>query len=174
VRFLTALLPLLVLFLAVTAVAEPTLPPGYVEEPEVPPEDPLPPPPAEFPMAPLGPVVNAPDPHTLLKECKESTFTDCFRLWQPPPPPPEEEKKEARQSPSPPDPSQPRQPAVGGPLTGPPPAPNPEADQATYEALVKALKETGVDKNILMLEPPKDGSATLQIDPKQTKTAPKK
>lgn len=174
VRFLTALLPLL--FLADLAVAaEPALPPGYVEEVETPPEDPLPPVPEEFPLAPLGPVVTAPDPHTLLKECKESTFTDCFRLWQPPPPPPEEEKKEARQTPpSPPDPKEPRQPAVGGPLTGPPPAPNPEADQATYEALVRAMKETGLDQKILVPEPPKDGSTTLQLDPKPNKTAPKK
>ena len=171
-RLLTALVPLLLMTGGAVA-AEPALPPGYVEEVENPPEDPLPPVPEEFPLAPLGPVVTAPDPHTLLKECKEATFTDCFRLWQPPPPPPEEEKKAARQSPLPPDPNEPRQPAVGGPLTGTPPAPNPEADQATYEALIKALKETGVDKNILMPEPPKDGSTTLQLDPKPNRTAPK-
>jgi hypothetical protein len=171
-RLLIALLPLG--FLAIAAAAEPALPPGYVEEPETPPEDPLPKPPEEFPPAPVGPVVTAPDAHDLLKACKELTFTDCFRLWKPPPPPPEEEKKEAKKVPLPLDPKTPRKPAEGGPLTGPPPLPNPEADQATYNALVRALKETGLEGKVLMPEPPKDGSTTLQLDPKSNKTAPKK
>lgn len=172
-RLLIALLP--VLLLSVTAAAEPALPPGYVEEPENPPEDPLPPMPEDFPPAPIGPIVTAPDPRSLLKECKEPSFTDCFRLWRPPPPPPEDERKEARQAPLPLDPKKvPRKPVEPGPLVGSPPAPNPAADQETYEALVKALKETGLQGKVLIPEPPRDGSTILELDPKQTKTAPKK
>lgn len=158
------------LLLASPAAAQPALPPGYVEEPDVPPEDPLPSPPAELPLAPIGPVVTAPDARDLLRECKEASFTDCFRLWQPPAPPPEPEKKEAKATPPPPppppDPNAPRQPAQGGPLSGPPPAPKPEADRATYEALVKALKESGLEGKIVMPPPPKDGGTVLQVDPR--------
>lgn len=151
----------------------PILPPGYVEEPDNPPEDPLPPPPRELPVAPSGPVVAAPDPADLLKACREQAFTDCFRLWQPPPPPPPppepEPKAEAKANPppaGPPDPKAPREPAKGGPLTGPPPAPQPEADKQTFDALVKALKDSGLDGKVMVGDPPKDGSATLKLDSK--------
>lgn len=170
---LAALMPAVFLASAAVAAADPVLPPGYVEEPEVPPEDPLPPMPDDFPPAPVGPVVTAPDARELLKECKEASFTDCFRLWRPPPPPPEEETKEARQSPLPFDVKIPPRKPDPGPLVGTPPAPNPAADQATYESLVKALKETGLEGKVLIPEPPKDGSTILELDPKQ-KTAPKK
>ncbi|WP_448204793.1 hypothetical protein [Azospirillum sp. sgz302134] len=180
-RLLIALLPLGLLALdastVAAAVAEPNaLPPGYVEEPEVPPEDKLPPMPEEFPPAPTTPVFTAPDARSLLAECKKDTsFTDCFRLWRPPPPPPKEEKKQAKQTPPLPlDPKLPRKPAEGGPLTGPPTPPNPAADRATYDSLVKALQETGLEGKVLMTEPPKDGTTTMQLDPKSNKTAPKK
>ncbi len=172
VRVLTVLLAFLLLP-GTAAAVEPALPPGYVEEVENPPEDPLPPPPAELPAAPVGPVVTAPDAQELLKACEQATFTDCFRLWRPPPPPPEEEPRQALQAPSPPAPGEPRLPAVGGPLVGTPPPPDAAADRATYDALLRALKETGLDGTILMPDPPKDGSATMQLDPKPNRTAPK-
>lgn len=172
-RLLHILLPALILAAAAGAAADPVLPPGYVEEPEVAPEDPLPPMPDEFPPAPVGPVMTAPDAHGLLKACKEATFTDCFRLWRPPPLPPEDETREARQAPLPFDARIPRRKPEPGPLVGTPPAPDPAADQATYEALVRALKETGLEGKVLIPEPPKEGSTILELDPKQ-KTAPKK
>ncbi|HEY0836482.1 MAG TPA: hypothetical protein VGE72_21415 [Azospirillum sp.] len=144
---------------------------------DAPPEPPLPPTPTELPYAPVGPVVTAPDPAGLLKECKEAEFIDCFRGWKPPPPPPPEDpKKEAAKAdgpPLPPDPKAPREPAQpGGNYGGVPPAPNPEADQATYEALVKALKDSGLQDKV-KLPPPKDGSTTIQLEPPNRK-APSK
>lgn len=169
-----ALTVLTALLLLTSPVAAEPLPPGYVEEPDVPPEDPLPEPPAELPLAPIGPVVTAPDARDLLKACKEVSFTDCFRLWQPPPPPPGPERKEAKAPPPPPpaDPNAPRQPARGGPLSGPPPAPNPASERATYDALVKALKESGLEGTIVMPPPPKDGGTILEVDPRARKTRP--
>ncbi len=170
-----ALLSLAFLAFAGTAAAvERVLPPGFVEEPPVAPEDPLPPEPAEFPPAPFSPLVVAPDPKELLKACKEATFTDGFRLWRPPPPTPKEEAREARDVPqAPPDPNAPRKPPEPGPLTGTPPAPNPAADQATYDALVKALKDSGLDGKVMLPEPPKDGGTVLRLDPRSNKAVPK-
>ena len=156
------------------------LPPGYVEEPEEPPEDPLPPPPREFSIAPTNPAVEAPDAAGLLKECKQQTFTDCFRLWQPPPPPPEPEPETdtARTTPpGPPDPTLPREPAQGGPVPPPPANPAKEAasaaaDKATFDALAKALKESGLDGKVLLTNPTADGP-TLKLDSKPNKTSPK-
>lgn len=143
---------------------------------DVPPEPPLPPTPTEMPHAPVGPVVTAPDPAALLKECKDAAFIDCFREWKPPPPP-EEPKKEAAkagESSAPPGPKGPREPAQpGGTYGGAPPAANPEADQATYEALVKALKDSGLQGKVMLPTPPKDGSTTLQLEPPNRK-APSK
>jgi len=147
------------------------------EASDVPPEPPLPPTPTEMPQAPVGPVVTAPDPAALLKECKDAAFIDCFRDWKPPPPPPEEPKKDtarAGEPPRPPDPKAPREPAQpGGNYGGVPPAANPEADQATYNALVKALKEAGLQGKVTLPTPPKDGSTTLQIEPPNKKAPPK-
>ena len=167
-------LPLILAF-AQTMAAEPLrygmpLPPGYVEEPAVPPEDPLPPPPKPLPLAPDEPLVVAPDAAELLKDCKQQTFTDCFRLWQPPPPPPEPEKETAGPPPPPPppDPKAPRQPAQGGPVPPPPPDPAKEAaaaaaDRATFDALSKALKDSGLDGRVLLTDP-KGGDPTLKLD----------
>ncbi len=158
------------------------LPPGYVEEPDEPPEDPLPPPPREFQIAPTDPLVEAPDAAELLKACKEPTFTDCFRLWQPPPPPPPEPEPEkdtaGRPPPGPPDPKAPREPAQGGPVPPPPPNPAKEAataaeDKATFDALAKALKDSGLDGKVLLTNPTGDGP-TLKLDSKPAKAAPKK
>ncbi|AWK88005.1 hypothetical protein DEW08_13100 [Azospirillum thermophilum] len=158
------------------------LPPGYVEELENPPEDPLPPAPQDVPPAPAEPVVLAPDAVEILKDCKLPTFTDCFRTWRPPPPPPEPEAppetKEAKTAPpppppGPPDPTAPREPAKGGPPPAPPPAPQPEADRATYDALARALKESGLDGKVLLGDPPSDGSATLRLDSKSAKPGQK-
>lgn len=173
-RVLTLLLPLgLLAFAGAAASAEPVLPPGFVEEPPTAPEDTLPPEPAEFPPAPFSPLVVAPDPRELLKACKEASFTDCFRLWRPPPPPPEE-TREARDGPAPPiDPNAPRKPPEPGPLVGTPPAPNPAADQATYDALLKALKDSGLDGKVMLPDPPKDGGTVLRLDPRSNKAAPK-
>ncbi|MFD1624411.1 hypothetical protein [Azospirillum griseum] len=160
-------------------------PPGYVEEPENPPEDPLPPLPRELEIAPSEPVHEAPDAAELLKACKEQTFTDCFRLWRPPPPPPppppepEPDPSVARSAPpSPSDPKAPREPAKGGPVPPPPSnaardAAAAEADKATFDALAKALKETGLDGKVLLTNPAGDGP-TLQLDSKPTKAPPKK
>ena len=141
------------------------------------PEPPLPRPPAEMPLAPPGPVVLGPDPHELLvDQCKDQQFVDCFKNWRPPappPPPPEPEKKEAKatEPPTPPDPNAPRDPAAGGPLVGPPPTPQPEADQATYEALVKAMKEAGLEGKVGMPNPPQGGSSTMELAPAKAATA---
>lgn len=169
------LIPALPLILAITqpVAAEPVrygmpLPPGYVEEPAVPPEDPLPPPPKPLPLAPDEPLVVAPDAAELLKDCKQQAFTDCFRMWQPPPPPPEPEKDTASAPPPPPDPKAPRQPAQGGPVPPPPPDPAKEAaaaaaDRATFDALSKALKESGLDGRVLLTDP-KGGDPVLKLD----------
>ncbi|CAO3422598.1 hypothetical protein [Azospirillum endophyticum] len=160
------------------------LPPGYVEEPEVPPEDPLPLPPKPFPLVPDEPLVVAPDAAGLLKECKQPAFTDCFRLWQPPPPPPPEPEKEtagAPAAPSPLDPANPkapREPAQGGPV--PPPSPDPAkaaaaaaADRATFDALSKALKDSGLDGRVLLTDP-KGGDPVLKLDAAPGKPAAKR
>lgn len=171
-------LPVLLAFAAVPmAWAEPLppgapLPPGYVEEPEVPPEDPLPPPPEPLPVAPDEPVIVAPDAVELLKECKQPVFTDCFRLWQPPPPPPappEPEKDTAGPAPpAPPDPRAPREPAQGGPVPPRPSDPGKEAaaaaaDRATLDALSKALKDSGLGDKVLLTNPA-GGDPTLKLD----------
>ncbi len=158
------------------------LPPGYVEEPDEPPEDPLPPLPREFQIAPTDPLFEAPDAAELLKACKEPTFTDCFRLWQPPPPPPPEPEPEkdtaGRPPPGPPDPKAPREPAQGGPVPPPPPNPAKEAataaeDKATFDALAKALKDSGLDGKVLLTNPTGDGP-TLKLDSKPSKAPPPK
>ena len=180
------LIPALPLFVALVqpVAAEPVrygmpLPPGYVEEPAVPPEDPLPPPPKPLPLAPDEPLVVAPDAAELLKDCKQQAFTDCFRLWQPPPPPPpppEPEKETAGPPPlpPPPDPKAPREPAQGGPVPPPPPDPAKEAaaaaaDRATFDALSKALKDSGLDGRVLLTDP-KGGDPTLKLDSVPGKT----
>ncbi|ANC91345.1 hypothetical protein A6A40_05180 [Azospirillum humicireducens] len=183
---LLAALPLL-LALAQPSAAQPLrpgthLPPGYVEEPDVPPEDPLPPLPQPLPVAPDEPLVIAPDAVELLKECKQPAFTDCFRLWQPPPPPPEPEKETAGPPPPPPpppriDPNAPRQPAQGGPVP-PPPADQAKeaaaaaADRATLDALSKALKDSGLDGKVLLTNPG-DGDPTLKLDSQPGRPAAK-
>ncbi|MBP2298454.1 hypothetical protein [Azospirillum picis] len=144
------------------------LPPGYVEEPDFPPEDPLPPPPEPLPVAPDMPVVVAPDAVDLLKECKQAAFTDCFRLWQPPPPPPEPEKQAGGPPipPPPADPHAPREPAVGGPVPPTDPAKTEataKADRATLDALTKALKDSGLDGKVLLTNP-SGGDPTLKLD----------
>ncbi|CAO3400488.1 hypothetical protein [Azospirillum palustre] len=170
-------LPLLLAFVQPLA-AEPLrpgmpLPPGYVEEPETPPEDPLPPPPKPLSVAPDEPQVVAPDAAGLLKDCKQQTFTDCFRLWQPPPPPPpppepEKDTAAAPPPPPPPDPKAPRQPAQGGPVPPPPADAAKEAaaaaaDRATFDALSKALKDSGLDGKVLLTDP-KGGDPLLKLD----------
>ncbi|WP_042704350.1 hypothetical protein [Azospirillum sp. B506] len=172
--FMMPALPLLLAF-AQPLAAEPLrpgtpLPPGYVEEPETPPEDPLPPPPKPLSVAPDEPQVVAPDAAELLKECKQPAFTDCFRLWQPPPPPPEPEKDTAGPPPAPlpPDPKAPREPAQGGPVPPPPPDPAKEAaaaaaDRATFDALSKALKDSGLGGKVLLSDP-KGGDPVLKLD----------
>lgn len=137
------------------------------QEVEVPPEDPLPPPPPELAVAPVQPVVVAPDARDLLIQCADPTFTDCFRNWRPPPPPPppppaKDGKRDTAAAP--PDPNTPVKPAEPG---GADPAPKPPvpdaatqaakdaADRATYEALVRAVKETGLEGKIVLPEPPK-------------------
>ncbi|QCG98729.1 hypothetical protein E6C67_34450 [Azospirillum sp. TSA2s] len=182
--FPALLIPALPLLLAVaqSVAAEPVrygmpLPPGFVEEPAVPPEDPLPPPPKPLPLAPDEPLVVAPDAAELLKDCKQQAFTDCFRLWQPPPPPPPEPEKETAGTPPPPpppDPKAPREPAQGGPVPPPPPDAAKEAaaaaaDRATFDALSKALKDSGLDGRVLLTDP-KGGDPTLKLDSVPGKT----
>ena len=53
-------------------------------------------------------------------------------------------------------------------MVGPPPTPQPDADQATYDALVKAMKEAGLEGKLPMPDPPKDGSTTMQLGPATT------
>lgn len=172
------LIPALPLLLALVQplAAEPLppglpLPPGYVEEPEVPPEDPLPPPPKPLPVVPDEPLIVAPDAAELLKDCKQQAFTDCFRLWQPPPPPPPEPETETAgppPPPPPPDPKAPRLPAQGGPVPAPPSDSAKEAaaaaaDRATFDALSKALKDSGLDGKVLLTDP-KGGDPVLKLD----------
>ncbi|WP_431856389.1 hypothetical protein [Azospirillum sp.] len=156
---------LLALLLLLTTV------PAFAQDADDSPEPPLPKAPPEMPLASAAPIVLGPDPRELLVEqCKDEDFVECFKKWRPPPPPappPEPEKKEAKaaEPPAPPDPNAPREPAVGGPLVGPPPEPNPAADQATYDALVKAMKEAGLDGKVTLPGPPQDGSATMELAP---------
>lgn len=143
--------------------------PAFAQDPEVVPEDPLPPPPPELPIAPVGPVATAPDARDLLKECDEEAFTDCFRLWRPPPPPEPEPPSSEPASTAGIPPGAPREPAVGGAASTPgPPPPAPTAeDQATYDALVRAMKETGLDGKILLPPPPLGGAAPPAAQPPQ-------
>lgn len=155
--------PVVLLAVALCAAA-----PAFAQDPEVVPEDPLPPPPAQLPLAPVGPVATAPDARDLLKECGEESFTDCFRLWRPPPPPEPE-------PPSPPaatagiPPGAPREPAVGSAASTPgPPPPGPTAeDQATYDALVRAVREAGLENRILLPPPPLGTDASPSATPLQ-------
>ncbi|MEI6986010.1 MAG: hypothetical protein WCK65_07775, partial [Rhodospirillaceae bacterium] len=47
----------------------------------------------------------------------------------------------------------------------PPPAPIDEADIKTYEALVRAIKEQGLEDRVIISGPPKDGSVNLEFVP---------
>lgn len=142
------------------------------EDDEAAPEPFLPRPPQPFPLVPLEPVVLAPDARDLLKACTEPSFIDCFREWEPPPPPPEPEKVPPP-PPSPPKPGEPRGPAEpGGATGGKPPPPQPEADLATYEALVRAIREVGLEGKVRLPDPPKEGSTTMTLD--SQKKAPAK
>ncbi|WP_051340568.1 hypothetical protein [Azospirillum halopraeferens] len=150
------------------------VPGGFAGDPDAdlpPPEAPLPPPPPRLPVAPPTPVVLAPDARDLLGACREPTFTDCFRLWEPPPPPPPPPPPAAA---APPAPGTPRQPAEPGGLTGgTPPAPDPAADRATYDALVRAIRDAGLDGKILLPEPPADGNALMKLNPSASPNANK-
>lgn len=145
---------------------------GVGEDEEQAPEPFLPRPPQPLAVVPLGPVVQAPDARDLLKSCTQPSFIDCFREWQPPPPPPEPEKLPPP-PPSPPKPGEPRGPAEpGGATGGKPPPPNPEADLATYDALVRAIREVGLEGKVNVPTPPKQGSTTMTLD--SQKKAPAK
>lgn len=162
--------------------------PGF-EDIANPPEDPMPPVPQELRRAPSGPEYAAPTPQELLKDCPDKDFVVCMQKWRPPPPPPpppeppqltEEEKKAAEErqrkeeeearrkaAANPPPPGAPREPAVGGPLVGQPPPPNPQADKATLDALSKALKDSGLADKIRLPDAPVDGSVELKMDDKK-------
>lgn len=227
-------------------VEEPVLPPGYVEEPDFPPEGPLPATPGVLAVAPIGPLVRAPDARDLLMDCIDMNFTDCFRLWRPPPPrepdygigseqggsgegdgtgtraaigsDPTQGPANPRQdgfspgtgrgqpkpaAPAPDDaaptipegtgnvnetyrtgvikpgektdgkppplgpktagntPSGQRQPARGGPLVGEPPPRDTAADRQTYDALMRALKDVGLQDKLQLPPPDADGTTTL-------------
>lgn len=103
------------------------------------------------------PTPEGPEARDVVKGCREKLFVDCFRLWQPPEPP--EPPPEPLDPPPPPPPGNNRppdsmeSPSGGGtdmPPLLPPTPPNP--DQATYEALMKAIDELGL-KNRLLLGP---------------------
>lgn len=146
---------------AVPAAAVPTV------ELDRPPEDPLPLPPPPPTYAPASPVVMAPDVPDLLRDCAaETTFIDCIRQWQPPPPPPPPAPRPAR-TPPPAPADAPRAPAEPGAAstTPPPRPPEPQADRATYEALVNAVREAGLEGKILLPDPPTDGNTVLKLDP---------
>lgn len=164
-------------------------------DPEKPPEDPLPAPPPPLGVATEGPSVKAPDARNLLTKCqKDESFTECFRDWQPPPPPPPPPESPATAStgdtagppggpkekppegtkgdaPKPDDPkpdkAEPTKPA-------PPPQPDKAADQATYDALVKAIHENGLDGKVLLPDPPKEGNTTMQVTPSAKPEPPRK
>jgi len=154
-----------------------------LEEPAVPPEGQPPPRAPNLGVAAPDPKHLAPDPHGLLTSCDNPVFTECFKNWRPPPPPPEPEKPppgEMKSGPEgggasapgpkppapPPDaanpPAKPPEPGFG---TGSPPPPNPTADKATYDALVDAIRESGLEGKVLLPEPPKDGNTTLELAP---------
>lgn len=154
-----------------------------LEEPSVPPEGPPPPRAPDLGAASTDPEHLAPDPLGLLTSCDDPVFTECFKKWRPPPPPPEPEKPppvEANpetggasappaprpEAPPPPDaPKPPEKPPEPGFGTGSPPPPNPTADKATYDALVDAIRESGLEGKVLLPEPPKDGNTTLELAP---------
>ena len=172
VRVPAILLPLLLATPPVLAVGQYSPPPGLVEELDVPPEEPLPPEPQELPVAPIGPVVTAPDAHGVVTSCEEAAFTDCFRLWRPPVPPTEKAKADARNAAA----AASRQLAVGGALDALPPSALPsaavQADQATYEALMRALKDTGLEGKILVSDPRAADAASPSQNKPQNKPVP--
>ncbi len=158
------------------------------------PEPPRPKPPAAMAVAPSGPVVTGPDAHALLTEqCdKEEDFVNCFKTWRPSTPeerdakkkeaeatasadskkkdgeaalPPNSGIKEAKADSVVPESGTPATPASA--LVGPAPKPNPQADQASYDALLKALGDSGIEGGgkVLLGNPPQDGSATLELKP---------
>jgi hypothetical protein len=129
--------------------------------------------PPEIRAAPEKPVVEAPDARGLLESCKEPVFTDCFRLWRPPVPDPPAPPGSAKgpgggkggdtppgSAPPGGDPPPPPPPYV-------PPPPRPDLDEADYNALLKAMKEAGVDQKSVVVTPPKDGSSVITLEPKQ-------
>lgn len=149
-------------------------------DPEKPPEDPLPVPPPPLSVAPEGPVAKAPDARDLLTKCqKDASFTDCFHDWKPPAPPPSAPATASTgDSPGAPSPKPPegtkgdapkpedKKPDKAEPLKPvPPPQTDKAADQATYDALVKAIHENGLDGKVLLPDAPKEGSATMQVTP---------
>lgn len=150
-----------------------------------PPEIPMPPAAPVMRVIPAAPEYAAPSAQELLKDCKSQDFVECMRDWRPPPPPPpppeppkptaEEEKakqeEEARRRaaakpPEPPPPGSPREPAVGGPLTGKAPPPNPEGDKALLDALSQAIKDAGLAGKIQLPDAPTEGSVELKLDDK--------
>lgn len=155
---------------------------ALTQELDNPPEDPPPRPPPDLPLAPSQPVVRAPDARDLLTGCDQPLFTDCFRMWQPPSPPPPAPPPPRRAdtapsagAPPPADPKSPIRPAqAGGASPSPPPAPDPAAaaaDRATYDALVRAVRDAGLEGRILMPDAPTDGSATLRLEEKPASPA---
>lgn len=163
-----------------------------LEEPAVPPEGPPPPHAPNLGVATVDPGARAPDARDLLIGCDDPVFTECFKKWRPPPPPPPPpvpEPPSASAPPTPPPPAAdpakspekppadkppekppaadkpPEKPEEPGFGKGSPPAPNPTADKATYDELVKAIHDMGLDGKVLLPEPPKGGNATMELNP---------
>jgi len=156
----------------------PVLAVPLILDPDPPPETPLPEPPPPLAPAPAKPKVAAPDARALLEACPSNDFVECFRDWKPPAPPPpppatasaapekggqphKTNMKEAEKDKPAGDASGPKKPP---PLPSPPPI-NQAADVATYEALLKAVQEMGLEKHIILPDPPKEGKTIMRVSP---------
>lgn len=123
---------------------------------------------APAPPAAVQPEPIAPEAREILRTCRDPIFIDCFKDWRPdgprprrageppppaqgaPPSPPPPDKKTVDKKPAPPKP--PEKPAQD----------KPDPDLPTYQALLRAIQEVGLQGALHLDGPPKDGAVTLE------------
>jgi len=149
-------------------------------------QQPPPPPPPADPVA--------PEAREVLRTCREPIFIDCFREWRPgmekprpppvqqgprlPPPraqtPPAGEDKADAAKPEDKKPAEKKAPDAAAadkkppepkPAAQPPPEPKPDPDLPIYEALLRAIREQGLQDRLHLGGPPRDGAVNLEIAP---------
>ena len=109
----------------------------------------------------------APEAREVLRACRDPIFIDCFKTWrpeevrprppapQPPPapprapaPPPDDKKAEIKKPPPPRVPEKPKD--------------MPDPDLPTFNALLRAIQDLGLQGSLHLSGPPKNGSVTLE------------